>query len=647
MTVKNNPALRALALREGKTHVLQRPTISLPSTLVYLDVEGLPDENLVYLIGILVVQGPLRSFHQFWADSPKDCVTIWRQASDLINSLSDYMIIHYGKYDVTYMRQMQKECGGLNDQNWEQRVFNALSAIYGQVYFPTYGNGLKEVAAAIGFRWNDSAASGLQSIAWRIHWERSLDSALKNKLLTYNKEDCEALEVVTRYLKSLESDHPSTAVNCDKIKREHPFRWGKNSFVFPEFEDINQRAYFDYQQNKIYWRTDNASIRRREKVERTLSRKPRINKTVVSPRARQCPSCASRRVVKHTKARRVIYDLKFTASGVKRWIVEYNNHRYRCQNCSKTFQAPEHPSAERYGHNLIAWTVYQYIGLRQSQENVALGLNDVFRFNINWRGTVAEFKERAADFYRVTYEEILNRIRNGNLVHVDETHVSIKGVRNYVWVFTNLSEVAYVYSDSREGGIIKEVLNGFKGVMVSDFYPAYEGMDCKQQRCLIHLIRDMNDDLFKNQFDEEYKDFVRAFGVLMKSIVLTIDRYGLKTYYLRRHIKDVERFYRGMVRKDAQSELQKKYQTRFLKNENWLFTFLNHDGVPWNNNNAENAIKGFATLRRVIGGCSTEKGLKDSLALLSIHQSLRNHGQSSLHFFRSGETSLERYLGSI
>ena len=36
---------------------------------------------------------------------------------------------------------------------------------------------------------------------------------------------------------------------------------------------------------------------------------------------------------------------------------------------------------------------------------------------------------------------------------------------------------------------------------------------------------------------------------------------------------------------------------RLLKWQNKLFTFIRHDSVPWNNNNAENAIKQFAYYR--------------------------------------------------
>jgi hypothetical protein len=40
---------------------------------------------------------------------------------------------------------------------------------------------------------------------------------------------------------------------------------------------------------------------------------------------------------------------------------------------------------------------------------------------------------------------------------------------------------------------------------------------------------------------------------------------------------------------------------------------MNYDNVPWNNNNAEHAIKAFAALRNVIEAYSTESGIRDYL----------------------------------
>jgi hypothetical protein len=42
-----------------------------------------------------------------------------------------------------------------------------------------------------------------------------------------------------------------------------------------------------------------------------------------------------------------------------------------------------------------------------------------------------------------------------------------------------------------------------------------------------------------------------------------------------------------------------------------LFTFLEHDGVPWNKGNAEAAIKGLSRYRRPSDGRFTERSLRE------------------------------------
>src|SRR3954467_12436825 len=52
--------------------------------------------------------------------------------------------------------------------------------------------------------------------------------------------------------------------------------------------------------------------------------------------------------------------------------------------------------------------------------------------------------------------------------------------------------------------------------------------------------------------------------------------------------------------------------------KDFLFAFLSYDGVPWNNNNAEHAIKSFAKFRRSSDGIVTEDTVSDYLIILSI-----------------------------
>ena len=80
------------------------------------------------------------------------------------------------------------------------------------------------------------------------------------------------------------------------------------------------------------------------------------------------------------------------------------------------------------------------------------------------------------------------------------------------------------------------LLKDFKGVLVSDFFSAYDSLPCEQQKCLVHLIRDLNHDLLGNPFDEEFKSLVGDFGKLLRLIIATIDRYGLKKRHLKKHM---------------------------------------------------------------------------------------------------------------
>ena len=131
-------------------------------------------------------------------------------------------------------------------------------------------------------------------------------------------------------------------------------------------------------------------------------------------------------------------------------------------------------------------------------------LADCFNISIGTVGNTnsIRFKEIAAKHYTPTYNRIATRIRNGRIINVDETKIRIKGEIGYVWVFRNLEEVYFLFTETRKAEFIQDFLYGFNGVLVSDFYSGYDYLKCKKQKCLIHLMRDINDDLFRNQLDE-------------------------------------------------------------------------------------------------------------------------------------------------
>jgi ABC-type Fe3+-citrate transport system substrate-binding protein len=99
----------------------------------------------------------------------------------------------------------------------------------------------------------------------------------------------------------------------------------------------------------------------------------------------------------------------------------------------------------------------------------------------------------------------------------------------------------------------------------------------------------MNDDLHCHLFDEEYKEIVREFSYLIKAIIDTIDKYGLLKKHLHKHKKEVAGYMSRLLSNKYKSQIAIQYQKKFKKYQEKLFTFLDHDDVPWNNNNAEMA----------------------------------------------------------
>src|SRR5207237_1171920 len=116
-----------------------------------------------------------------------------------------------------------------------------------------------------------------------------------------------------------------------------------------------------------------------------------------------------------------------------------------------------------------------------------------------------------------------------------ETEVYLKGGKGYVWVFSGLEGVVFMYRPTREGDFLHPLLKDFHGVLVTDFYAAYDSINCPQQKCLIHFMRDMNQDLLSNPYDEELRALTGPFGLLLRDVVNTIDRHGLKRRFLARH----------------------------------------------------------------------------------------------------------------
>src|SRR5262249_33833117 len=139
---------------------------------VYLDMEGLPDEGFVYLIGMVVVQDDTETRFSFWADGKDQEIDIFQQFLDEVTRHEAFAVFSYGRFERGFLQRMRATA---RDPQQVDRVLgslaNELSLVHAHAYLPCYSSGLKDVARCLGFSWADPEASGLLSIVWRAKWQ--------------------------------------------------------------------------------------------------------------------------------------------------------------------------------------------------------------------------------------------------------------------------------------------------------------------------------------------------------------------------------------------------------------------------------------------------------------------------------------------
>lgn len=640
-TAKYKFELKALAIRENKTFIVNPPIINFDEIELFVDFESIPDEDYIYLIGVLIVkENNVIDKMFFWADYKNSEQNIFIQFFDLLKKLNHYKFHHYGNYEISELKKFNKKTNYLYENIINKIVTNSVNILkhfYSDIYPPTLSNGLKDIANHIGFYWSNNESSGLNSIVWRKKWEIKHEQKYKSQLIQYNIEDCLALLKVKIWLSTFNKRKDTFTI--DEIIKSSTLKFSDGNFQLTNFEEINKTAYFDYQRTKIYIRTN------KKKYPKNTSKKNKKNipnKIIYSERPKYCPECVSPKIQIHEKYSRYFIDIKFTKNGFKRWVLLLNGNRFKCADCKFVFMDPKYYKNPKVGENLRIWIIYNYIKYHISYVDLSKIIKETFNIEIT-RSFISRVKNYYASKLEEHYKNILTEIISGNLIHIDETTVQVKKHKGYVWVLTNMTQVFYLYRPNRECDFLTDMLQDFKGVLISDFYRGYDSLKCKQQKCLIHLMRDINDLVFQNQNNLEILFIAKYFGSLLKKIVTTIDKYGLKKRNLSKHKKEIQKFYKDVFNQKFNSKLALKLVKRLSKNQNKLFVFLDYDNIPWNNNNAEFSIKSFALYRRKVNGSYNEKGLKDYLLLLSISQSCHYQNINFLNYLRNfNETNYKR-----
>lgn len=194
-----NPSLSRGALLELASRSLPTAEVEL-----YFDIESAPEQNVVYLHGVLVVdraQGHSQ-FYALLAETPEDERLAWNQLMDLFGRYPDAPIFHFCPYEVQTVRRLGEVFGAAPEQieNVLTRFVDLHDWVTQVALLPVESYALKAIARWLGFNWRDAEANGAQSIFWYAQWLQTGDRAFLEAILRYNEDDCRATHRVKDWL---------------------------------------------------------------------------------------------------------------------------------------------------------------------------------------------------------------------------------------------------------------------------------------------------------------------------------------------------------------------------------------------------------------------------------------------------------------
>ena len=225
--------------------------------------------------------------------------------------------------------------------------------------------------------------------------------------------------------------------------------------------------------------------------------------------------------------------------------------------------------------------------------------------------------------------EVLELVRTSQVVHADETGWRQEGINGYVWTFSTPTE-RYFLRRGRNKEVVDEALgDSFQGVLVSDFYAAYNHYPGLKQRCWAHLLRDIHD--LKAFYPADAK--LARWAAAVHNLYAQAKRFSHPQAGQRRQAQlELERKLLARCRPflddpwAVQGKLCRRIQ-RFIKE---LFVFVAEPDVPSENNAAERSLRHLVTSRKISGGTRSPQGTDTKMALASLFGTWRARGLNPL-----------------
>jgi transposase len=343
-----------------------------------------------------------------------------------------------------------------------------------------------------------------------------------------------------------------------------------------------------------------------------------------------CPGCGGPLQRTDTTRTRVVEDIP---DDLQAEAVEHTIHRDFCPRCRKQVE-PTVPDALPHctlGHRTVALAAWLHYGLGVTTSQIVDVFNQHLQLKLTAGGLVQTW-HRLAEVFGPWYEQVHRHCLDAGVLHADETGWRVEGQTWWLWCFSTDDATYYQIDPSRGHPALDQFFTReFDGVLVSDFWAAYDAVGRLHQKCWPHLLRDLKEVNAGGDNGEDWPEFDkrlrRLYGDAIRLVAqrasLSSEAYAMRQARLEGRMID-------LARAGWKNTQARRLAKRLEKYGDYLLTFVEYLDVPPSNNQAEREVRPAVLMRKASYGNQSDRGAHTRGVLMTVFRTLKRRGLEPL-----------------
>lgn len=343
-----------------------------------------------------------------------------------------------------------------------------------------------------------------------------------------------------------------------------------------------------------------------------------------------CPHCGGQLTRTGRTRTRLVEDIP---DDLRPEVTQHTIHRDWCPCCKKQVEPPVADALPNctLGNRTVALAAWLHYGLGTTTRQIVDVFNGHLQLTIT-DGGLTQMWHRLACVFGPWYEALHRHCLEAGVLHADETGWRVEGQTWWLWCFATTDATYYLIDESRGHAALDPFfVEEFDGVLVTDFWAAYDAVGRIKQKCWPHLLRDLKEVDGGSDCGGDWPTFARRLRrVYADAIRLELTRgvrpseeYNGKLSLLHGRITE-------LAVGDWTNGHAQRLAKRLLKYGGELLTFVEFEGVPSSNNHAEREVRPAVLMRKASYGNQSEQGAATRGVLMSVLRTLAKRGLDPL-----------------